>query len=178
LEKGELRSIGDGYKIVGEYQGVSHNAKVRVEGQIGERWGSGEAEITKVELLDQDLNPKEMFVTGRPLTIRINLDAHVPITDAVVGIRITHLHGTNVWGTNTKRRAFSIPRIHGTSSVDLLIDSLPLLEGTYDLTIALSDHAEVHPFDHWEKRIRFDVHQYDTFDEGLVQISSTWKFSN
>ena len=74
LEKGKLRSIGDGYKIVGEYQGVSHNAKVRVEGQIGERWGSGEAEITKVELLDQELNPKEMFVTGRPLTIRINLD--------------------------------------------------------------------------------------------------------
>ena len=178
LEKGELRSIGDGYKIVGEYQGVSHNAKVRVEGQIGERWGSGEADITKVELLDQELNPKEVFTTGRPLTIRIYFDAHVPITDAVVGIRITHLHGTNVWGTNTKRRAFSIPRIYGPGSVDLLIDSLPLLEGTYDLTIALSDHAEVHPFDHWEKRIRFDVHQYDTFDEGIVQISSTWKFSS
>jgi ABC-2 type transport system ATP-binding protein len=166
LEKGELRSIGDSYKIVGEYQGVSHNATVRVEGQIGERWGSGEADITKVELLDQELNPKEMFATGRPLT------------NAVVGIRITHLHGTNVWGTNTKRRAFSIPRIYGPGSVDLLIDSLPLLEGTYDLTVALSDHAEVHPFDHWEKRIRFDVHQYDTFDEGIVQISSTWKFLN
>jgi len=149
LEKGKLRSIGDSYKIVGEYQGVSHNAKVRVEGQIGDRWGSGEADITKVELLDQELNPKEMFTTGRPLTIRIHFDAHVPITDAVVGIRITHLHGTNVWGTNTKRRAFSIPRIYGSGSVDLLIDSLPLLEGTYDLTIALSDHAEVHPFDHW-----------------------------
>ena len=174
LEKGTLRAIGDGYKIVSEYEGVSHNAKVRIEGEIGERWGSGEADITKVELLDQDLNAREMFSTGRPLTIRIHFDAHIPITDAVVGIRITHLHGTNVWGTNTKRRAFSIPRIHGVGSVDLEIESLPLLEGTYDLTVALSDHAEVHPFDHWEKRIRFDVHQYDTFDEGIVQIESKW----
>jgi ABC-type polysaccharide/polyol phosphate transport system ATPase subunit len=175
LDKGNLRAIGDSYKIVSEYEGVSHNAKVRVEGEIGERWGSGEADITKVELLDGEKNPKEMFATGRPMTIRVHLDAHVPIKDAVVGIRITHLHGTNVWGTNTKRRAFAIPRIHGESSIDLDIGSLPLLEGTYDLTVALSDHAEVHPFDHWEKRIRFDVHQYDTFDEGLVSIESTWK---
>ena len=45
----------------------------------------------------------------------------------------------------------------------------------------LSDYTffvQDYPFDHWEKRIRFDVHQYDTFDEGMVQISSTWKFSN
>ena len=175
LEKGTLRSVGDGYKIVSEYQGVSHNAVVRIEGEIGERWGSGEADITKVELLNKDFERKETFATGQPLTIRIHFDAHIPISEAVIGIRITHLHGTNVWGTNTKRRAASIPKIFGTGSVDLAIDSLPLLEGTYDLTIALSDYAEVHPFDHWEKRIRFDVHQYDTFDEGIVQIESTWK---
>ena len=102
--------------------------------------------------------------------MRINLDAHVLITDAVVGIHITHLHGTNVWGTKTKRRAFSIPRIHGPSPVDLLIDSLPLPEGTYHLTVAVSDHAEVYPFDHWEERIRFNLYQHDTFDAGTVQI--------
>jgi ABC-type polysaccharide/polyol phosphate transport system ATPase subunit len=174
IEKGSLRAIGDGYKIVSEYQGVSHNAKARVEGEIGERWGSGEADITSVELLDRDLNSKTVFATGRPMTIRVHFDAHVPISDPVVGIRITHLHGANIWGTNTKRRAFALPRIHGTGSVDLQISNLPLLEGTYDLTIALSDHAEVHPFDHWEKRVRFDVHQYDTFDEGIVSIESSW----
>ena len=175
LEKGSLRAIGDGYQIVSEYQGVSHNARVRVEGEIGERWGSGEADITKVELLDSDENSKSIFATGKPMTIRVHFDAHVPISDPVVGIRITHLHGANIWGTNTKRRAFALPNIIGKGSVDLEIDSLPLLEGTYDLTIALSDHAEVHPFDHWEKRIRFDVRQYDTFDEGIVSIESTWK---
>jgi len=167
--------VGDEKKFVSKYQGASHNAKIRVEGETGERWGSGEADITKVELLNKDLERKETFATGQPLTIRIHFDAHVPISEAVIGIRITHLHGTNVWGTNTKRRATSIPKIFGTGYVDLVFNSLPLLEGTYDLTIALSDYTEVHPFDHWEKRIRFDVHQYDTFDEGLVSIESTWK---
>jgi hypothetical protein len=41
--------------------------------------------------------------------------------------------------------------------------------------VALSDIAEISPFDHWEKRIRFDVHQHDTFDEGSVSIDSKWK---
>ena len=29
-------------------------------------------------------------------------------------------------------------------------------------------------FDHWEKRIRFDVHQHDTFDEGTTYIDCVW----
>jgi ABC-2 type transport system ATP-binding protein len=174
LEKGELRSIGDSYKIVGEYQGVSHDSIKRVDNEIGERWGSGEADITKVEFLDTSLEQQETLVTGRSVIIRIHFDAHVPIKDSIVGVRITHLHGANIWGTNTKRRAFPISQIFGSGYIDLQIDSLPLLEGTYDLTVALSDHSEINAFDHWEKRIRFDVRQYDTFDEGMVQIICHW----
>jgi hypothetical protein len=79
-----------------------------------------------------------------------------------------------VWGTNTKRKGVQIPRLFGTGYVDLEIGKLPLLEGTYDLTVALSDIAEVSPFDHWEKRVRFDVHQHDTFDEGTTYIDCVW----
>ena len=108
------------------------------------------------------------------MKICVHYDAPTPVNDAVFGVRITHLHGMNVWGSNTKRKGVQIPRLFGTGSVDLEIASLPLLEGTYDLTVALSDVAEVNPFDHWEKRIRFDVHQHDTFDEGTVNINGRW----
>jgi lipopolysaccharide transport system ATP-binding protein len=93
----------------------------------------------------------------------------------VFGVRITHLHGQNVWGSNTKRKGVIIPLLFGTGHADLVIDSLPILEGTYDLTVALSDSAEVNAFDHWEKRIRFDVHQLNTFDEGIVSVNSVWR---
>jgi len=108
------------------------------------------------------------------MTMRIHYDAPTPIENAVFGVRISHLHGMNVWGSNTKRKGVTIPRLFGSGHVDLNIDSLPILEGTYDLTIALSDVAEISPFDHWEKRIRFDVHQHDTFDEGVVSVTSRW----
>lgn len=54
IEKGHLRSEGDGYKIVNDYLGISHNAQVRTSGEVGERWGSGEITITNVEFVDQN----------------------------------------------------------------------------------------------------------------------------
>ena len=175
LDKGHLRKIGRSYDVVSEYEGVSHHAIERQIGDIGDRWGSGEAEITRVEMLDADQKPNSLFLTSKKMIIRIHYEPKKTIKDAVVGVRITHLHGMNIWGTNTKRSGVAIPLIDGPGSVDLVLESLPLLEGTYDLTVALSDHAEVHPYDHWEKRIRFDVHQTEIFDEGLVKFSSHWQ---
>jgi len=68
-----------------------------------------------------------------------------------------------------------LPTLTGTGHIDLEIDSLPLLEGTYDLTIAFSDFSEIHEFDHWERRIRFDVYQHGIYDEGLVLPPAKWK---
>ena len=103
---------------------------------------------------------------------------HIPVQallkDAIFGIRITHLHGTVVWGSNTKRRGIIIPALKGTGYMDLEIDSLPLLEGNHELTVAISDTTEIHEYDHWERRIRFNVFQYGIYDEGLVLPASQW----
>jgi ABC-2 type transport system ATP-binding protein len=173
LEKGNLKALGPSLEVVREYSGETHHALPREEGDIGDRWGSGEALITKVELLKSG-EATSLFATGAPMTMRVHYDAPIPIENAVFGVRISHLHGMNVWGSNTKRKGVTIPRLFGTGHVDLVVDSLPILEGTYDLTVALSDIAEINPFDHWEKRIRFDVHQHDTFDEGVVNVQSHW----
>jgi ABC-2 type transport system ATP-binding protein len=175
IEKGELKRLGDGYDVVADYQGVTHKATLRKdENEIGERWGTGEIEITKVELLDSSQAVGRLLKTGQDATIRVHYSAHQHIESPVVGVRITHLHGMNIWGTNTKRRAFFLPDVQGDGHVDLNISQLPLLEGTYDLTVAISDLSEVHAYDHWEKRIRFDVSQIKTFDEGLVRLEGNW----
>jgi lipopolysaccharide transport system ATP-binding protein len=117
---------------------------------------------------------RDAYISGQPLEISISYNAHHPINDAVVGIRITDIHGHPVWGTNTRRRGVSIPRILGAGSITYAIPELPLLEGTYELTVALSDLTEVHAFDHWERRVRFNVHQHATFDEGIVLFEGAW----
>ena len=174
IEKGDLKALGPALEVVSDYTGTSYNAQPRIEGEIGDRWGTGEADITKVELLDENEQSRDAYVSGKPFTIKISFDAHIPIEDAVVGVRLTDLHGLPVWGTNTRRRGFNIPNIYGPGSISFDVPELPLLEGTYELTVALSDITEVHAYDHWERRIRFNVHQYASFDEGLVTFNGHW----
>ena len=174
IEKGHLEAIGDGYDVVGEYLGEAHDAAVRQTGEIGERWGTREVEITGVEFLGLDRKPLSSIRSGAPVTLRINFHAHQQIPEIVAGFRISHLHGTNIWGTNTKRRNVSIGPVNGDGSIDIEIPEFPLLTGTYDLTIALSDASEVHSFDHWEKGLRFDVSQGKIFDEGLVTFPANF----
>lgn len=173
LEKSELKELGPSFEVVQKYNGASYSAIERNDEEIGDRWGSGEATISKVELIKTGTTTS-LFTTNEDMKIRVHYNAPTGIKDAVVGIRITHLHGMNVWGTNTKRNGIKIPLLFGEGFVDLDIDTLRLLEGTYDLTIALSDIAEMNAYDHWEKRVRFDVRQIDTFDEGTIALTGTW----
>jgi lipopolysaccharide transport system ATP-binding protein len=174
LEKGAIQEIGPSYEVISKYSGQSHNAAPKIEGEIGERWGSHEAEITRAEFVDVDGVPVRVLKTGEPISLQIDYTAHMPIKEPVFGIRFTHLHGTNVWGSNTKRMGFQPATLNNSGTITLTIPELPILAGTYDLTVALSDQHETYEYDHWERRVRFDVVQYNSFDEGLIQIEANW----
>ncbi len=173
IDKGELRMLGKAAEVIAAYQGQSHQAK-RVEGEQGSRWGSGEAQIVHVELRDADGVDQAVLTTHEPVTIHVDMTAHTPLQDAVLGVRIDSLTGGTVWETSTRRNGRTIGLMDGPASVDIAIDSLPLLEGVYDLTVALTDHTEVHPYDHWDRRIRFEVRQFKSYDSGLVSIPAHW----
>ena len=175
LEKGVIQEIGPSYEVIGKYAGQSHDAAPKIEGEIGERWGSHEAEITRAEFVNADGVPVHVLKTGEPISLQIDYTAHMPIKEPVFGIRITHLHGTNVWGSNTKRMGFQPATLNNSGTITLNIPDLPILAGTYDLTIALTDQHETYEYDHWERRVRFDVVQYNSFDEGLIQIEANWQ---
>ena len=175
LEKGVIQEIGPSYEVIGKYAGQSHDAAPKVEGEIGERWGSHEAEITRAEFVAADGVPVHVLKTGEPISLQIDYTAHMPIKEPVFGIRITHLHGTNVWGSNTKRMGFQPATLNNSGTITLNIPELPILAGTYDLTVALTDQHETYEYDHWERRVRFDVVQYNSFDEGLIQIEANWQ---
>ena len=172
LDKSQLRELGEALHVVQKYNGASHHA-IKRKDELGERWGSGEVLITSVDLYSENQLTSE-FETNKDMKIRINYESRTPVKDAVAGVRINHLHGTCIWGTNTKRKHVRLPELLGKGHIDLDIPRLALLEGTYDLTVAIADSAEVNAYDHWEKRIRFDVRQKDIFDEGVTALDGVW----
>jgi ABC-2 type transport system ATP-binding protein len=176
IDRGELKTIGPAGAVISAYQGQSHEA-MRVEGDIGQRWGSGEIQIVEVHILDASGNPIDVPTSMDPMTISLSLQANVPVQDVVVTARIDTLAGHPVWGSSTRRNGQSLGLIDGAARVDIEFPRLPLLEGVYDLTVSVTDHTEIHPFDHWEKKVRFEVRQLKVFDTGVVHLESNWKVS-
>lgn len=178
LEKGTIQTLGPAFEVVSEYTGAAHHVEHVETSDISDepldRWGTGEVRITKVALSSLDGRDANTFESGQPLKVRIEYEINSPVSELVVGLRITHLHGFNVFGSNTKRRGLTIPTTSRKGVVNFVVDSLPILEGTFDLTIDVSDNAEVNPYDHIEKGFRFNVVQNGTFDEGVTRIGGTW----
>lgn len=182
LEKGEVQTIGPAYEVVSEYTGVAHHVEQVEAPEISDepldRWGTGEVRITKVHMSTTDGVETNNFESGKPFKVRVDYEINAPVNELVVGLRITHLHGFNVFGSNTKRRGLVIPTDSKTGSVEFAVDALLILEGTFDLTIDISDNAEVNPYDHLEKVFRFNVNQVGTFDEGVTRIGGQWNSSS
>jgi ABC-2 type transport system ATP-binding protein len=173
IDKGELKMIGPAGEVISAYQGQSHEA-VRVQGEQGERWGSGEIVISKISIFDERGLESAVLSTMEAATILIDLESHIPIQDFVVGLRIDSLSGHRIWGSNSRRNGKELGLIQGLSKVQVVLPAVPLLEGVYDLTASVTDHTEIHPYDHWEKRIRFEVKQFKVFDIGEVHIETRW----
>ena len=176
LERGVVKLIGPSVEVVGAYTGASHGVEVASgEEELGQRWGSQEAQIVSVELLDANDEHAKVFTTLGPMHIRVNIVAHQPIRDP--DRRRSHRHSPRdavVGNQHAARRHHTIDLMEGPATVDLEIPSLSLMEGVYDLTVAVTDHTEVHPFDHWERRIRFEVRQTNIYDTGTVYMPTTF----
>ena len=173
LDHGEIQMIGSAAEVISAYRGDSHDAVTTPE-EFGSRWGSGEIQIASVDLTDGDGQVVQHPRTLDPFTVRVNLTAHAPIQDSVLVAKIDQLGGHTVWQSSTRRNGVSIGLIKDAASVELKFPALPLLEGTYELTLGITNQTEVQPYDWWERRIRFDVRQYVSGDHGVVHIPTTW----
>jgi ABC-type polysaccharide/polyol phosphate transport system ATPase subunit len=176
LEQGAVRMYGPATDVVNEYNGMSHAARPRVEGELGQRWGSGEVSIVDVSLRNMRNTETTKFHSGKPMSISVVYTSDISLDNCCVAVRITELHGTEVWGTTSERQGVNIPITRGEGSLTLGIADLPLLQGTYDISVSISDHGEIHEFDHWEKRTRFEVVQDTMREDGLIHLNTSWTY--
>ena len=174
LDKGVLKMLGPADDVIAEYTGSSYDTQASTESSMGRRWGSGGASITSVEIRDEHDAPSEVVHNGKQMSIVVAYDSHKLIQDLVVYVKMTTLNGIDVWSTSTKNNGIALPKVHGSGSVSLTLDSIPLLEGTYLLSVALRNGNELNEFDHIEHGYKFDVHQTNRFDEGIVGINAKW----
>jgi ABC-type sulfate/molybdate transport systems ATPase subunit len=178
LEKGVARQLGPSAEVVAAYSAESHGARPQGTKQLN-RWGSGEIQISSVKLLDEHGSEIDTAYHGKPATVEIVGTSLSTVQDFGVRIRMTHLHGQVVSIASTRRSHVTFERKQGTKDFRVLahIPHIDLLAGTYDLSITLTDSAELHEYDHLEKVLRFDVDQSSSLEEGLLSLGLQWSIS-
>jgi len=156
-----------------EFSGSRYEAS---ELTASQRWGTGRARITRVELCDSRGNPVQAFVTGAAMEIRLHYHADEPVKDPVFGLAVYHQSGTHIAGPNTAFAGLHIPSISGDGVVSYRIPALALLEGTYHLSVAVVNREDTVTYDFQDRAYPLRVFPGGTRERyGLMTLQGTWQ---
>ena len=139
------------------------------------RWGTGEIEIERVELLNGIGQPCTVFHTGEPFVIRMHYSAHRAVEEPVFGVALYRADGTHINGPNTKLAEYPLPVVQGRGYVDYAVEALNLLPGAYEASVAVYDSEAVQAYDHQHRLHRFQVLGGRVAEtRGVVYFPSRW----
>jgi ABC-type polysaccharide/polyol phosphate transport system ATPase subunit len=176
LDSGTLREVGPASEIVDDYLAEVHQDRSAETHATGVRWGSAEVVVDEIELLDADGRPSTEVNTGDAVTLRIRYNASEPIAEPTFSLAVHTVEGVLVTNPTTRGVDLVSDRIVGKGTVDLFVDPLLLLPGTYDLSASITDAAALHMYDMRHRAVRFDVgggHR-DEDDGGLMSLNGRW----
>jgi ABC-type polysaccharide/polyol phosphate transport system ATPase subunit len=189
LDQGVVKTQGDPKRVIDAYLlhvAAGENAAMKrgresfSDGASPEndsrplRWGSREVEITRVELAAPP-GPTNVFESGSPMEIRMQVRASVPTRDFVFGIAIFNAEGICCYGTNTHIEGATPGELTGDADVRVAIDRLDLTEGSYTVDVAVHRENGT-PYDYHRRLYPFRVTSR-VKDVGIYRPRHRWQFN-
>jgi ABC-type polysaccharide/polyol phosphate transport system ATPase subunit len=159
LNHGELLYDGDPQEAVNRYLDMARDGRAGLGGATptghGVRWGSFEATIEKVDLLDSQGLPAEKIECGEALTVDIHYHSGQPVETPSFAVNIKRNDGLIMCGSVASWEGARLPQMLGRGAVRLTFERLDLAPGSYTVTVSLSEktgisffdyHADAYPF--------------------------------
>ena len=178
LEDGAVKEAGTAVEVVGAYLANVHaNVAEQAVVAMGGRHGTGEAEITGVAFLDGEGVEKPFFYTGDAFSIRLQYRVHNLDIAPVCGIAVyradnqAYMFGQNSSGAGVELQS------SGEGFVELTVPSLPLLKGSYLVTLALHDSTITRVFDFFDRKHYFGVRDHPDLpvEGGMFHVPAHWR---
>ena len=174
LEKGHVKMTGPASDVISEYTGTTYGNFAREDASSKTRWGSGEAQITQVTTLDASEQPIDTLSSGGEFRLRLELNSHVRIESPVLRVQMETMSGELVWSTTTQRGTATLRVLDGPAVAMLQIPSLPLADGTYYVSVSITDATGATEFDHCQHWAKIHVVGGQPNDGGVVALPSNW----
>jgi len=179
LKAGVVTGEGDPAELVEAYTEMmlGHRSE-NADGSI--RRGSGEIQIERVELfVVASETPVKRFRTSESIRLRLFYRTSKRVPKPVFGIEIEALGGARVTAPCTRDVGLLPDVISGEGFVDITMDNVPLLPGTYDLHTTITDFNRQHEYDNLHVALRFDVMTGKPYETGgMVTLSPSWTIND
>ena len=140
-------------------------------------WGSGAASVDSVEVIGPN-GPTRTFVSGDPMTIRLDIRAMTPIAKPNIGMSIRSVFdGKMLYGSNTHLAGIAAEPLTDHLTATFRIPALHLQEGAFMLSVAVvaSEGDDIY---HWlDDAAGFDVLSRMP-GAGLVALDGSWELTS
>lgn len=151
--EGEPEAVMDYYNaMLADHQNQKVIKEVREDGKVQTISGTGQAQILRIELLDEVNKPIEVASVGRQVTLQVMAVALFPIPRLVLGFMIKDRLGLTIYGTNTDLKDKPLLDVQvGREYTFRFSFPMNLGPGSYSVAVALTS-SETHLIDNYEWR--------------------------
>ena len=100
---------------------------------------------------------RQWLLPDEAMSIHVSYHADEPTDDLLFGIAIYDQEGNNIFGANTKLIEVPVPMADGDGDVTFDFEHIPLLDGTYLVTLAIQTTDEGTVYDWRDQQYQFSV---------------------
>ena len=178
FKHGHKMADGQPREVIEAYTGSIVLDRPAGDAEQGKRWGSGEAKVDRVELLDSYGEKVTRFASGDPVTVRVWYTTSEPVARPLFAVSFQTIQGVVVSAPTTREADLIPEKLDGEGHADFAIPHCPLLPGTYDLTVSITDFNMAHPYDVRRNIVRFDVDRKGRHEpDGIVSLGGNWSLT-
>ena len=139
------------------------------------RWGSGEAKMTDVSVIDAEGKKRYEYSPWESFTVHIDYEAQKELKDVVIGLAIYRNDGAMVYGTNTLIDTAKPVELKEKGSIDLKVENLPVSNGTYVIDLALHK-PDGFNYDFWRNICKLEIAD-KVQTPGEIALGHSWEVS-
>jgi ABC-2 type transport system ATP-binding protein len=125
--------------------------------------------ISAVHLLSPGLGERTYLEPGDPLTVSIDWQAEEPVDDAIFVLSMYDQKGDLLYATSSPELGVETPQLMGKGTTKFAFQGIPLLDGTYMLSIGLTSTDGGRVYDWQEHQNHFEI-MNPTKTRGIIAL--------
>lgn len=140
----------------------------------GRKEGTGEAEITRVKILNGQAKETDRFNSCSKMRVEVEFVVHEEVEEPHFGVAIFREDGIYGYGPNTLFDGYRIERLHkGKGNFSIEFENLAFGPGAYRISVAIWDKNEVVAYSYHPGFYRFNIEGENQSQE-LLHLSYQW----